>query len=200
MANIVICIGREFGSGGHEVAVQLGKILNLKVYDKEIIEKACTYGEIQQKLLEGSDEKATNSNLYTTVHEGNEHVQWGMPTSEVLFSLQSHEIRRIAMQENCIIVGRCADHLLRNTNASLLRVFITAPIEQRILRIMELKKMSYRRARSTVLRMDMQRRKYYEHYTGQAWGVSGKYDMLLDMGQMSIPQAAQKIAKRVKSL
>lgn len=200
MANTIICIGREFGSGGHEIAMRLGELLHLKVYDNEILEMACAYGEVRKKLLEQSDEKATNPYLYTTVHEGNHHVRWGTPTSEVLFRLQSHEIERLAAQESCIFVGRCADYVLRKKDVALLRVFITAPIEQRIQRKMELEQQSYRRTRNTVVRMDAQRKKYYEHYTGQVWGVGGQYDLLLDMSQMSIPQAVERIAEQYRKI
>ena len=114
MKNKIICIGRQFGSGGYEIAARTGEKLGIKVYDKDILELACQYGDLEVKTLETVDEKATNPYLFRTIHEGNYHVPQGLATSEVLFELESHEIKRIAAQENCIFVGRCADYVLRN--------------------------------------------------------------------------------------
>ena len=99
MGNRIICIGREFGSGGHQIALLLGQKLGLKVYEKDILHMACKYGDLQVSKMEASDEKATNPYLFETVHEGNYHVMRGLPTSEVLFALQQHEIKRIAQKD-----------------------------------------------------------------------------------------------------
>ena len=90
MGNRIISISRQFGSGGHEVAVKTADLLGIRVYERELIRLACEYGELSEKTLSPSDEKATNPYLFQTVHEGNHHVLRGKPTSEVLFALQSH--------------------------------------------------------------------------------------------------------------
>lgn len=200
MANKIICIAREFGSGGREIAEKLGERLDLKVYDKEILQMACSYGGVRSRLLERSDERTTNPYLYTTVHEGNRHVRMGRSTEEVLFSLQKHEIRRIAAQENCIFVGRCADYVLKDSGAKLLRVFISAPPDQRIARKMEQEAWSYRKGKRMVMRTDAQRRKYYEHNTGQTWGIGGCYDLFLDTGEITIEDAVAEIAEHYSKL
>lgn len=92
MGHRVICIGRQFGSGGHEIAVRTAERLGIRVYERELLHLACKYGELSAKLMESSDERATNPYLYQGVYEGNYHVIRGLPTSEVLFALQSHEI------------------------------------------------------------------------------------------------------------
>lgn len=194
MGNRIICIGREFGSGGHQIALLLGQKLGLKVYEKNLLHMACKYGELQVSKMEAADEKATNPYLFETIHEGNYHVMRGMPTSEVLFALQQHEIKRIAQKEDCIIVGRCADHVLKDTDAQVLSVFVSAPTEQRIRRKMEQESLSHLRAKSVVRKMDLQRKKYYEHYTGKTWGKPENYDLCVNTGEMSLEQAAQLIA------
>ena len=137
MGNRIICISRQFGSGGHEISVKTADLLRLRVYEKELVHLACEYGELSESVMSDSDEKATNPYLFRTVHEGNYRVVRGKPTSEVLFALQSHEIRRIARREKCVFVGRCADYVLRDADVRLLRVFVSAPEEQRIARKME---------------------------------------------------------------
>ena len=162
MANRIICIGRQFGSGGHEIAVKTANQLGIKVYERELIRLACEYGELSEKAMSAADEKATNPYLFQTVHEGNYHVLRGRPTSEVLFALQSHEIRRLAKREECVFVGRCADFVLREQDVRLLRVFISAPEEHRVARKMEQERLSHNQAVQLVRKMDKQRKKYYE--------------------------------------
>ena len=200
MGNRIICIGREFGSGGHEIALRLGQKLEIKVYERNLVFLACRYGEVSDEILEADDEKATNPYLFKTVHEGNYHVTRGLPTSEVLFSLQSHEIKRIAARENCIFVGRCADYVLRDEDARLLRVFISAPFEQRVQRKMELEGLSYDKAKRLVKKMDKQRKKYYESYAGQEWGNPDTYDLCLDTAEIDMEEAVNLIIEQYNRL
>ena len=114
MGNRIISISRQFGSGGHEIAVKTAGRLGLKVYERELVRLACDYGELPETAMTDSDEKATNPYLFQTVHEGNYHVLRGKSTSEVLFALQSHEIRRIARKME-------QEHLTQPQAARLLR-------------------------------------------------------------------------------
>ena len=196
MGHRVICIGRQFGSGGHEIAVRTAERLGIRVYERELLHLARKYGELSAKLMESSDERATNPYLYQGVYEGNYHVIRGLPTSEVLFALQSHEIKRIAEEEDCVFVGRCADFVLRDSDAQLLRVFVSAPEGQRIRRKMELECLSLSKAKRLVTKMDKQRRKYYEGYTGQVWGDPHNYDLNIDTSVIPISQAVELIVSR----
>lgn len=200
MAHKIITIGREFGSGGHEIGVQTAALLGIRLYEKDIVHIACRYGDVAVKTLKSADEKAVNPYLFQTVHEGNYHVIRGLPTSEVLFSLQSHEIRRIAQEEDCIFVGRCADHVLKDSEASLLRVFVHAPLEYRIQRKMRQEGLSYSKAARLVQKMDRQRRRYYRSYTGQEWGSPQRYDLYIDASGTTPAQAAEWIAARYHTL
>ena len=200
MGNRIISISRQFGSGGHEVAVKTADLLGIRVYERELIRLACEYGELSEKTLSPSDEKATNPYLFQTVHEGNHHVLRGKPTSEVLFALQSHEIRRIARHEECVFVGRCADYVLRGEDVRLLTVFVAAPDEHRIQRKMAQEKLTRDQAIRLIRKMDKQRRKYYESYTHKAWGAPEGYDLYLDTGALSTAAAAAVISERVRKL
>ena len=144
--------------------------------------------------------KNKNPYLFQTVHEGNYHVARGLPTSEVLFKLQSHEIKRIAKKESCIFVGRCADHVLKDTDTQVLSVFVSAPTENRIRRKMEQENLSHLRAKSTVRKMDLQRKEYYEHYTGKSWGNPKNYDLCINTGEVSIEDAANMIIEKFNAL
>ena len=193
MENKIICIGREFGSGGHEIAMRTGARLDIRVYEKDLFRLACRYGELSEKIMESADETATNPFLYRTVHEGNYHVTRGLPTSEVLFELQSHEIRHIANRESCIFVGRCADYVLREENVKLLRVFVRAPLEKRIARKMQQENLTREKAVRLVRKMDKQRKKYYESYTGLVWGAPDGCDLCIDTGVTDFDAAVGQI-------
>ena len=200
MENRIICISRQFGSGGHEIAVRTADLLGIRVYERELIRLACEYGELSEKTLSSSDEKATNPFLFQTVHEGNYHVLRGKPTSEVLFALQSHEIRRIAKNEECVFVGRCADFVLRGRDVKLLRVFVSAPEEYRIARKMAQEKLTREQAVHLIHKMDKQRRKYYESYTGQTWGAEVNYDLCINTSLTPPEEAAALVAARFRAL
>lgn len=200
MENRIICIGREFGSGGHEIALRTGSRLGIRVYEKDLFHLACRYGELSEKVMESADERATNPFLYRTVHEGNYHVTRGLPTSEVLFELQSHEIRKIAKRESCIFVGRCADYVLREEKVKLLRVFVRAPLEKRIERKMQQENLTREKAVRLVRKMDKRRKKYYEFYTGLAWGSPDGYDLSIDTGTTEFEAAVNQICLAYQSL
>jgi cytidylate kinase len=193
MANKIICIAREFGSGGHEIAVRTANKLGIRVYEKDLLHLACKYGELSEKMMESADETATNPYLFRTVHEGNYHVTRGLPTSEVLFQLQSHEIRKIAQQENCIFVGRCADFVLREEDVKMLKVFVQAPVEWRIKRKMQQEHLKREKATHLVRKMDKRRKKYYESYTDQVWGAPGYYDLSINTGTTDFEEAVTMI-------
>ena len=163
MGNRIISISRQFGSGGHEIAVKTAGRLGLKVYERELVRLACEYGELPETSVTDSDEKATNPYLFQTVHEGNYHVLRGRSTSEVLFALQSHEIRRIAKREEWVFV-------------------------------------TLNQASKLVHKMDKQRKKYYESYTGMIWGDPSHYDLCIDTSKYTLDQAAEMIALRFEKM
>ena len=199
--NKIICIGREFGSGGHEIGIRAAAQLGMKVYEKELLRLACRFGEVAEKTLAHSDEAATNPYLFQGVYEGNYHVVRGLPTSEVLFSLQSHEIERIAQRESCVIVGRCADYVLRErSDVKLLRIFVTAPFNKRVARKMAQEKLAHEEAVCLVKKMDKQRKKYYDGYTGQTWGDPHYYDLKLDSAQLGIDGAVNAILQHYQKM
>lgn len=135
------------------------------------------------------------------MHEGNHHVLRGKPTSEVLFALQSHEIRRIARHEECVFVGRCADYVLRGEDVEAShRVRRRAGRATRIQRKMAQEKLTRDQAIRLIRKMDKQRRKYYESYTHKTWGAPEGYDLYLDTGALSTADAAAVIAERFRKL
>ena len=170
MGNRIISISRQFGSGGHEVAENSGS-LGIRVYEREPIRLACEYGELENASPRTKRRPTPTSSRPCT--SGTTMCWRGKPTSEVLFALQSHEIRRIARHEECVFVGRCADYVLRGEDVRLLTVFVAAPDEHRIQRKMAQEKLTRDQAIRLIRKMDKQRRKYYESYTYATRGRRG---------------------------
>ena len=123
------------------------------------------------------------------------------PTNEdILWERQCKVITDLAAKGPCVIVGRCADYVLRDEDVRLLKVFVAAPDEHRIQRKMAQEKLSRDQAVRLIRKMDKQRRKYYESYTGRTWGAPNGYDLYLDTGTMSTDEAAARIAARFRQM
>jgi len=186
MAHKIITIGRQFGSGGHEIGLEIAGRLGLKCYDKELITMAAFHGSLPRSWLADFDEQRANPWLYETAAPGCLDAQKDRSASAVLFNLQSDMIHSIARRENAVIVGRCADYVLREEkDIRLLTVFISAPIEARIQRKMRLARLGRRQAEALVQETDRQRAMYYQGYTGSEWGRQDRFDLYFDSQEQS---------------
>ena len=115
----IIALGRQFGSGGREIGKRLAEKLNIRCYDRELITLAAQKAELREELFAGREEKAPNPWLFTGVYEGGPQVRKGQPAEDILFEMQSQVILELAQKDPCIIVGRCADAILKS--AGILR-------------------------------------------------------------------------------
>jgi len=136
MEQYMITIGREFGSGGHKVGQILSQKLNMAYYDNELITLAAQRGDLLEERLSKFDERKHHPYFYEVNYDGNENVMKGESISDTLYQLQKDVILDIASKQNAIIVGRCADFILKSAGIQTLSVFIAAPVDQRIQRTM----------------------------------------------------------------
>lgn len=192
MPHRIIAISRQFGSGGHEISVRLSQLLNQPCYDKDLIIRAARESGLSMDTLAPTDERCDPVSVAADYH--------GLSQSDTLFIAQAKIIRRIAAQEDCILVGRCSDVILRDTDARLLRVFIHAPMEARIQRIQRLRKLSARDARQLIRESDQARREYYGYYTETGWGAQDNYDISLDSAFWGIEKSAALLAETARML
>ena len=185
MRHTVICIGRESGSGGKVIGQEVAKRLGIEFYDSNLLEMAKEYGGITSDSLDKSDEKATNQFYYKLLYEGNENVVQERPATEMLYQLQSDVIKKIARTHDCVIVGRCADYILRKEDVKCLNVFIHSDMEHRTERVLkrygEIKNVGIEKR---LAKKDKQRKTYYKYYTDQQWGNYHNYDVALDSGEL----------------
>lgn len=192
MKNLIITIGRQFGSGGKAVAEQLGQKLGIPVYDSELITKAAQESGFSAELFAQSDEKKRFFSLSAifsgSIINGSDNYM----SDKDLFGIQCNAIRKIAEQGPAVIVGRCSDYVLRDLEGTL-DVFLTAPVEVRAARIMERCGLSEEKALELIGRKDKGRADYYNYYTFGNWGMASTYDLCLDSSILGIEGTADFI-------
>lgn len=189
---IIINIGRQFGGGGLGVASELGKKLGIPVYDSELLQKAAQDSGFSATLFEQSDEKRrifSLSSIFTSIYSAPAE---NYMSDKGLFEMQCETIRKIAQQGSAIIVGRCADYVLRDLDCTL-NVFLTSPLNVRVERICERHDLSTEKAENLILQKDKAREEFYNYYTFSNWGVASTYDLCLDSSILGIEGTADFI-------
>ena len=192
----VITIGREFGSGGHEIGMKLAERLGIKCYDKELLELAAKESGLCEDLFASQDEKPTNSFLYSLVMDtyslGYTSSYMDMPINHKVFLAQFETIKKIAEKESCVIVGRCADYALAE-NPNCINVFIHADKEFRTKRVAAELQVNESKAKDAIQKKDKQRASYYNYYTSKKWGDSRSYHLTLDSSALGIDKCVEMI-------
>jgi len=200
MANQVITIGREFGSGGQYVGEELAKRLGVKLYDKELLQQAAKESGFCEEIFENHDEKPTNSFLYSLVmdtYSANGYSTASfldMPLNHKVFLAQFETIRKIAERESCVIVGRCADYALAE-HPNTINVFIKAEMDYRIKLIAARSNLTENKAKDMIIKQDKQRASYYNYYTSKKWGDARSYDLCLDCSKLGQDGCVDMILK-----
>ena len=193
---VIITIGREFGSGGKDVAIALGRILDIPVYDKELITRAAKDSGVSQSLFEDTDEKK-NFLSFLSFNFQSEAYADNYINDHGLFKIQSETIMSIAENGPAIIVGRCADYILRD-HGNTADIFITAPLAGRIARVARKEGLPEEKAEELILKKDRQREAYYNYYTFGKWGTASNYDLCVDSSVLGIEGTAEFIAEFVR--
>ncbi|MBQ8421781.1 MAG: cytidylate kinase-like family protein [Bacteroidales bacterium] len=189
---LIITVGRQFGSGGKAVALELGKKLGIPVFDNELLTKAAQDSGFSAEFFARSDEKRrffSLSSIFTTEYSSQTNSYM---SDKDIFSMQCETIRSIAEHGPAIIVGRCADYVLRELDCTL-DVFITAPQAVRVGRIVERLGLSDEKALELMERKDKGREEYYNYYTFGNWGVASTYDLCLDSSILGVEGTADFI-------
>ncbi len=189
--NIIINIGRQFGSGGKEVAVRIGSRLGIPVYDNELISKAAEESGFSKELFERSDEKRSMFNMFSFFGSDRFGSSQNYVGDNELFKIQSEVIRGIAEKGSAIFVGRCSNYILRDMEC--LDVFICAPMEERIRRVSERTGLDGESASSRIVRQDHTRQTYYNFFTFGNWGAASDYDLCVDSSILGIEGTAEFI-------
>ena len=188
----IITITRQYGSGGHDIGKALADRLNIPFYDKELISLAAKESGVCPQIFENVDERATNSLLYSLsvglYNYGNGFSSMGdLPVNDRLYILQHKIIKELAEKGPMVVVGRCADYVLKD-NSNAVKIFIYADIDSRIKRAVERNDIDPARAKA-----DKNRANYYSFYSGKKWGVGDNYDLCINSTHISTEQAVDII-------
>lgn len=189
---LIINVGRQFGSGGRLVALALGRKLGIPVYDQELIAKAAEQSGFSKELFANSDEKRNLLALSSFIVDvGRFGSADNYMSDNQLFVIQSNVIRSLADKGPAIFIGRCSDYILRDRKC--LDVFVTATDEVRIKRIAERMNITPEQADSLMRKKDRTRETYYNYYTFGNWGVASNYDLCVDSSVLGIEGTADMI-------
>ena len=196
---VVITIGRQFGSGGRYVGRLLAEKLGIPFYDKELLSEAAKASGICEEIFEDHDEKPTRSLLFNLVTGMQHHLDAGsfymdMPLNHKIFLAQFDAIRRIAGEGSCVIVGRCADYVLRE-DSNAVSVFVKADMPSKVDRAVKYYGIDAAKAEDRIRKADKQRASYYNYYATATWGDVDNYDLVVDTGVLGVEGAVELICK-----
>ena len=202
MEKIVITIARQYGSGGRTVGKMLAKDLGIPYYDKELLKKASEESGINEGLFAGADETLKNSPLLRItrkVYQGQliPPDSNDFTSAENLFNYQAKVIKQLAEEESCVIIGRCADYVLRDYD-NVLSVFVHAPEDYCIEQAKKKLAMSEKEVKKFIQRTDKQKEEYYKHFTGREWSDARNYDLCLDSSKLGYEKCVAEIKSYMK--
>ena len=191
---VIICVGRQLGSGGHDIARMLALDFNAKYYDRELMNLAAKESGFSEKFFEQNDEqRGIFRSLFHlhAPHIGDNNLYNNDFSQESLFKFQSDAIKKAADEGSCVFVGRCADYVLRD-RSNMVSVFITASLEFRIQQVMTKEHLDHAAARRFIEQRETTRASYYNYYTGKKWGSAASYDLCIDASVLGL-QATEKL-------
>lgn len=192
--NIILTIGRQFGSGGRIIGKKLADSLGISYYDKELITLAAKESGLCPEIFEKADEKASDG-LAHAFSMGFSYLGMYTPYADILsneglFKIQSDSIRKLAERESCVIVGRCADYILRD-NPHCISFFIHDKMENRVQRVVERQQITVEQAKELIIKTDKSRAAYYDYFTNKTWGMSSTYNFSIDASVLGVDKTVE---------
>lgn len=199
MKKKIITVSREFGSGGRTIGKRVAQQLNIPYYDKELVKQVALESGFDPKFIEEQGEFAPSRNrfAYAFLGRGVPGAMGGMSASDFLWTIQHWVIRDLADKGPCVIVGRCADYILKDRD-DCLHTFIHASMEFRADRIVRLYGESEQSPEKRLTDKDTRRRVNYKHYTDREWGMAQNYHITLDSGLIGIEKCVDIILDLVQ--
>ena len=200
MKHIIINVGRQLGSGGHDIGRMLALDFQAKYYDRELMNLAAKESGFSEKFFEQNDEKKGFFkglfNVQTSHLSGGSMYKTNF-SQESLFQFQSEAIIKAAREGSCVFVGRCADYVLRDFGNTV-NIFISAPMSFRIEQIMNKQHLDPEAAQKFIEQKESKRAAYYNYYTGKKWGAAESYDLCIDASILGIVETEKLIAEFIR--
>lgn len=203
MDKVVITIARQYGSGGRTIGEMLAKELNIHYYDKELMKLASDDSGINEALFIKADEKLKNTSLFRIAknayngelispEKGDEFV-----SNDNLFNYQAKIIKQLAKEESCVIIGRCADYILKDYD-NVLSVFVHAPKDFCMQEAAKKINLTGKELEKFITKTDKHRADYYKYYTGREWTDARNYDLCLDSSKLGFERCVEEIRSYMK--
>ncbi len=187
----IIVISRQYGSGGSEIGQRLAEQLGVPYYDKNFVDTAVKNSGLSTDFLEEEEQKFISSLLFNLATGGYRHNS-DKAVADQVYIAESNAIKEVAQQGSCVIVGRCADHILKD-DFDVFSVFVHAPLKMRVERAVEQCGVAERRAEATVRERDRARARHYEYYTDKDWGDCDNYHLTVNSGRFGIEKSVELI-------
>lgn len=202
MDNVVITIARQYGSGGKTIGEMLADKLGVHFYNKELMKLASEDSGISEALFINADEKVKNTRLFKiaqNVYSGEliPPESDDFTSTDNLFNYQAKIIRKLAEEESCVIVGRCADFVLKDY-VNVLSVFVHAPHDFCMEQAAKKHSMSARELDRFIQKTDKHRAEYYKYHTGREWTDARNYDLCLDSSKLGFERCVEEIIAYMK--
>ena len=193
----VITIARQFGSMGRPIAMKLSELLGIEFYDRDIVDQAAEKLNLPVSIIDENEESAKE--IYNNYFRMQFPLgrQKSTDVQDKIFEAQKNIIGFLAEKESCIIVGRCADIILRNNYIPHISLFISAPFEVRLHYMMNVREMDQKTAVKFLKKMDRQHKKYYEFYTSEKWGTPENYDLCINSANYGIKETIEIIERLI---
>lgn len=199
MSKHIITISRQYGSGGRFIGKLLAEKLGIPLYDNELITLAAKKSGYSEAIFENVEKTATHSLLYSLSMFGSTAGVYGLPLSDKVFIIQSEIIKKVASEGPCVIVGRCADYVLKD-DPNVVHVFIHSDLEDRIKRAVTYYGLTEDKAKETITKTDKRRSSYYNYYTGHRWGDAGNYEISLNSDRIGIENCVDILYDYIMSI
>ena len=196
--NKVITISREYGAGGHTIGKRVAQELGIEIYDKDIVRETVRASGFETEVVQEEEEDVSKASTFLkSLCSSSVHYR---DPQEVIHEVQTAVILQFAKKGPCVILGRCADDILRESDVDVLNVFIHADDLHRAVRISEMTGITNAtELQKLMAKKDSSRRNYYEHYTRKKWGDSHNYNLTLDSGKLGIDLCVQMIVEAAKA-
>ncbi|MCR5202825.1 MAG: cytidylate kinase-like family protein [Lachnospiraceae bacterium] len=193
----IITIGRQYGSGGHVIGKMIAEHYDIPFYDNELISKAAKESGFAEETFENAEKNATNSLLYSlamgiNVYGNQDFGFSGLSLDDRIFMAQSDVIRNVAEAGPCVIVGRCADYVLKE-RTDVVNLFIKASMDYRLKRVVEEYGEDPKKAGDLILKNDKRRSNYYKYHVGERWTDLSNYDLVIRSDIMGMDNAVKAI-------
>ncbi len=197
MDNIVITIARQYGSGGKTIGQMVAQELGIPFYSRDILRMASEDSGINEALFAQADEKLKKTNLFRIsrkVYNGEliSPESDDFTSNDNLFNYQAKVIKELAQTESCVIVGRCADYILKDYD-NVMSVFVHADEQFCLDRAMERNSMTVKEMEKFIAKTDKYRGDYYKYYTGRDWNDARHYDLCINSGKLGFEKCKEEI-------